>query len=239
MRMFQSCQEMYNEVRRDLHEMGTMVHPQTMQDKVVATDDRFKTLELSPYGFTLLEASDQMLWLDGLGKSTAWVKAEFAERLRDSVNPGTAWELRADTWRPFLHDKQFAYTYSQRLNRRPLTAKDSEGGLSRILHELHDRPDTRQAIVPIFNGDEDLPNLGGKARIPCSLYYQFLRRDGALQMIYAMRSSDFSTHFAYDIVLALMLRDYLADLLDIPPGRFTFFTGSLHLYAKDADPGVF
>jgi thymidylate synthase len=54
-----------------------------------------------------------------------------------------------------------------------------------------------------------------------------------------MRSSDFHTHFVYDIWMALELLAYVADELGVPVGRFTFFSGSLHIYQKDADLGAF
>ena len=231
MRIFANCVEAYNEVRRDLHELGTLVHPQTMQDRDVKDNPDYRTLELSPYGFTIENGSDIKGLLDSLDKSSTWMEAEFTERIGNAPNPGTAWELRADTWRPFLHDGAFAYTYAQRMNYGE--------ALLKVFHELADHPDTRQAVLPIFSGPLDLPNLGGTARVPCSLHYQFLRRNGALQMIYVMRSSDFLTHFPYDIALAIRLQWYLAGLLLLPVGHFTFFTGSLHLYARDADPGVF
>jgi thymidylate synthase len=234
---------MYSDVRRDIHEMGVMVHPQTMQDKFVGDNADYRTLELSPYGFTIVDGRDAKGLLDGLELSSTWMEAEFAERIQGVHNPGHAWEIRREVWREFMHHGRFSYTYAERFNR--LVEDDGEGmdvekgALSTIFHELHDHPDTRQAVLPVFNGDSDLPNIGGKARIPCSLHYQFLKRNGALQMIYVMRSSDFLTHFPYDIALAIRLQEYMAKLLVLPVGHFTFFTGSLHMYAKDADPGVF
>jgi thymidylate synthase len=244
MRIFANTMEMYNEVRRDIHELGVLVHPQTMQDKDVQNNADYQTLELSPYGFTIVDGSDAKGLLDGLNLSSTWMEAEFAERISsDAHNPGHAWEIRKEVWKQFMHHGRFAYTYSERMNRfvdgDGETTSESNGALAKIFHELHDRPDTRQAVLPIFNGDSDLPNLGGKARVPCSLHYQFMRRNDALQMIYVMRSSDFLTHFPFDIALAVRLQKYMAKLLVMPVGHFTFFTGSLHMYKKDSDPGVF
>jgi thymidylate synthase len=111
--------------------------------------------------------------------------------------------------------------------------------LDHVINELRERPATRQAVLPIFDANQDMPHMGGAARVPCSLHYQFLVRYKELDMIYVMRSSDFLTHFPYDIWMALELQSYVAAQLRIPVHHFTFFTGSLHLYAKDADPGVF
>lgn len=245
---------MHNEVARDLHEMGTLVHPQTMQDKEVGSDPMYRTLELSPYGFTIIDASDRDTWIETIKYDLDWCRADFVERTSSAqINPGRAWKLRGDTWKEFMHPDEdgnlkFAYTYAERFN-RPLFDEHGEyiqfgvenvhNPLSRVVEELALRPDTRQAVVPIFDAMADLPNLGGKKRVPCSLHYQFLIREGKLTMLYVMRSSDFLTHFPYDIWMATQMQSHIAGLLDIPPGRFTFFTGSLHLYAKDADESMF
>lgn len=253
MRLYKDCHEMYSEVKRDIHEMGTLVHPQTMQDKDVSRDERYRTLEMSPCAFDILDGSDRDAFLLSRGGNLAWAKAEIRERLLGltgaaPVNPGDAWELRHDVWSEFVHNGRFAYTYSERFG-LPLSGTDlvdgateEEPGLTMIEaigRELQMRPNTRQAVLPIFNALLDGPNLGGTARVPCSMHYQFLRRLDGLRCIYVMRSSDFMTHFPYDIWLALELQHRLAEMLASPVGRFTFFSGSLHIYAKDADQGTF
>lgn len=240
MRIYQSCREMYSEVKRDLHEMGTIVHPQTMQDKDVANDAGFKTLELSPCDFTILDGRDRDDWLHALGKNLEWCVRDFNERTcalddKEPVNPGEAYKMRPE-WQEFIHDGRFAYTYSERFG---WLLGHGRTAIGQVLNELKTNPDTRQAVLPIFSTHPDLIRIGGRARVPCSLHYQFLRREGELRMIYAMRSTDFITHFPYDIWMALEMQSLFAKKLGLPPGRFTFFTGSLHIYAKDADQGVF
>lgn len=246
MRIYSDVFEMHSEVKRDLHEMGIIVHPQTMQDKPVANDPQYRTLELSPCVFTVCDIRSRDEWIKHLGLNLEWCKLDFIERLNGyyvgyGVNPGAAHELRPE-WAEFLHDGKFAYTYSERLARSvdsPKIGSDWMTAVERIIHELRHRPDTRQAVLPIFDACSDLGRLGSAKRVPCSLHYQFLRRRGMLDLFYVMRSSDFITHFPYDIWQALQLQAFIAEELQIPPGPFTFFTGSLHLYAKDADPGVF
>jgi len=245
MRIYHNCTEMHSEVKRDLHEMGTLVHPQTMQDKDVADDEGYRTLELSPYEFTILDGSDRDQWLRSLRLNLEWCHHDFAERTRtldafaSPVNPGKAWALRRETWEEFIEPNgRFAYTYSERLGYQ-IGAGGGSTLIERVLDELQRNPDSRQCVVPIFHAELDTRNMGGKHRIPCSLHYQFLRREGGLRMLYVMRSTDFVTHFPYDIWMALELQSLFAKKLGIAAERFVFFTGSLHIYAKDADPGVF
>lgn len=246
MRIFLNCHEMDSEVHRDLHEMGTIVHPQTMQDKHVADDKDYRTLELSPYSFQVIDGGDRDLWLQLRGGSLEWAQAEFLERTLSldipgshGVNPGAAWRLREETWKPFIHQGEFAYTYSERFSQPASVHGKSPSVLSRVISELGEHPDTRQAVLGMWDARTDTWRIGGEARVPCTLHYQFLRRLGKLNAIYTMRSSDFFTHFAYDIWLALELQARVAKEIDVPIGTLTFFTGSLHVYAKDAKENVF
>jgi len=242
MRIYETCREMHSEEKRNLHEMGTKVHPQTMQDKEVSHDPKFETLELAPAVFTILSGKDRDEWLIELGCNLKWANQEFWERVRltidgdHGINPGQAWRERAEVWKPFLHNDQFSYTYSERFGR---ILGRRYGALQKVCQELQARPDTRQAVLPVFCTPLDMPNMGGIARIPCSMHYQFMIRRHQLDLMYVMRSCDFVTHFPYDIWMALELQSAVATKLGYESGRFTFFAGSLHIYAKDADPGVF
>jgi thymidylate synthase len=98
--------------------------------------------------------------------------------------------------------------------------------------------------MTVYDRHQDIKNMGGIARIPCSMYYQFLRRNRnnqeVLDCIYTMRSCDIYTHFLYDIWLTMRLQEYVANSLGIEPGNFTHFIGSLHAYKRDYEKkGVF
>lgn len=245
MRIYQNCHEMHSEEKRNLHEMGTIVHPQSMQDKVVADDPAFRTIELSPAVFTILDGSDRDAWLRDLNLDLDWCHEDFVERVHGystgwGVNPGEAYKRRK-VWDEFVHGGKFAYTYSERFARAVDRDADGDGwetAIERVVRELKERPDTRQAVLPVFDLT-DLAYLGGRRRIPCSLHYQFTRRAQGLSTFYVMRSTDFKEHFPYDIWMGLQLQQFVASLIGSNVGPFTFFTGSLHLYAKDAEPGVF
>lgn len=79
----------------------------------------------------------------------------------------------------------------------------------------------------------DCMNMGGTGRIPCSLHYQIMQREGKLDLIYCMRSCDLLTHFGIDVMLALRMQNWMAVKLQKQVGTFTYFTGSLHAYQKD------
>lgn len=248
MRIYQNPLEAVREVERDLFEMGIRVHPQTMQDKKVADDPDYETKELRGYAFKIVDwqwnIDQEHTVVDYFYKDAAaeHVKAYIAQEFVDRVsgtpsNPGNAYKFRQEVWNEFVHSGKFAYTYSER---QYLQVK-------RILTELNEHPDTRQAIITIhsnINTDKTVSGnvtdwsndafaMGGAGRVPCSLLYQVMRREGKVDLHYVMRSCDLLTHFPVDIMLALRLQHHFAWRLHNPMGTFTYFTGSLHAYHKD------
>jgi thymidylate synthase len=226
MRFFMNCGEAIDEIKRDLAEMGTEVHPQTMQDKYVGDNPDYKTKELQDYCYTIFSPIQS---LDGLHPTQPWADAEFIERTSgEPLNPGVAYLLRDDVWKEFLHNGKFGYTYAERMSFQ----------LGSLIEELKKHPESRQIYLSIWDPVLDVPHLGGVSRVPCSLGYLFQIRKGQLHIKYLMRSCDFATHMQNDIYLACRLMEYVAQQVGVEPGNFTHFVGSLHVYAKDVQ-GVF
>lgn len=222
MRSFSDFKKANNEIRRDLAELGVAVHPQTMQDKQIAEDPDYATRELTNYDYVVLEPS-----LFDLNPSQPWADAEFEERINFVTEVGgEAWKLRPEVWQEF-HDRGFSYTYGERY----------ATSLEAIIGELRDHPESRQLFISVWDPVIDIPKLGYQ-RVPCSLGYWLVKRDGALHLTYFQRSADFATHFENDQYLSHKLQRYVADQIGIPAGRFTHWIGSLHVYEKDV-AGVF
>src|SRR6185312_16942512 len=98
---------------------------------------------------------------------------------------GKAWELDRDYWIEFLTSRgRFDYTYADRM----------EDTLGEIIALLKKDSNTRRAYLSIFDPTNDIP-CDLKARIPCSLGYHFMYREGQLNVTYLQRSADFSKHF--------------------------------------------
>lgn len=223
MRIFANTREMFSEVHRDLFEMGIRVTPKTMQDKNIEGDEDYSTIELTAYAFAVMDTSD----IDGMikerGLNLDWCYADFQERINpERVNPGEAYKLRSE-WEEFVHDGEFGYTYNERIRYQ----------LVDTIKVLKFDAATRQAVLTIYEGGQDTNVRGGTRRVPCSMYYQFIIRDGKLDVIYTMRSNDFMTHFGYDIWMANALRNHIAKEVGVETGKLIYFGGSLHAYKKD------
>ena len=228
MRIYIGFREALDEIKRDLKEMGTTVHPRTVQDQQVGGSEEDGTLELQNYIYCVTQGE-----LSQLKPTEPWVTAEWYERacglLGDSVNPGTAWELRRKVWEQFLHDGKFSYTYADRFSRFDQYV--------RLLDRMLNDPESRQLYLSVWD-PSDIENIGGNARVPCTLGYLFQIRGDKLDITYLQRSADFATHLENDIFLAHMLQRFMATKIRKEPGKYFHWIGSLHVFKKDVK-GVF
>lgn len=234
MRIYSELNEAYDEIMRDLYEVGEWTHGNTVQDQYVFGDADFDFMELRPYSYMLTGWDDKEDYIDRLGLSRAWLDAEFAERINPYLNnPGEAYRIRNDVWSPFLEPSgRFSYTYNERFR--------LGDQFTRVIEVLKTNIHTRQAVISIYNPILDAERLGGYQRVPCSMFYQFMVRNGELELFYVMRSCDFFTHFPYDQLLALRLLEIVGrDCLGLPRARFTHVITSLHGFRKDFPKGVF
>lgn len=237
MRIYSSVLEAVKETERELFEMGVDNHSKTVQDQDISENPDYDSKELLGYGYMITGFEDRDRIFDFFFEDPIegqeikdYVIEELSERLSAfPLNPGNSWEYRRSYWEQFLspHTRKFSYTYSERIwYQVPL-----------VIDRLREDPGTRQALITIYDSCKDVQNWGGRARIPCSIYYQFLRRKiggtDKLLLIYTMRSCDFYTHFPIDVWLAIRLGQQVAKLLKIELYSFTHFLGSLHAFQKD------
>jgi thymidylate synthase len=197
----------------------------SMQNKDISGNEDFITKEITNYSYclTTLHKEDYLFLADARAK--VWCDAEFMERISpDYVNPGQAWKLREYIWEEFLNEKmRFDYSYNNRMHL----------SLGCTIRELKRNPDSRQAIINVWDAQIDPINLGGKRRVPCSMYYQILVRKGRVNIVYNQRSADMITHFGNDVYLAWQLMLHVSHETDWLPGYLFHNIGSLHSYKKD------
>lgn len=195
-----------------------------------------------------------------------WADDHFEERVSGfPLNPGHEWSNWpwASSADKFRKEEMFNHTYAERywprwakrlgaiidkatalLSMADLAeaAKPNRGirydygDLNDVVNQLAKDPHTRQAILPIFF-PEDTGAVHGD-RVPCSIHYHFLIRDGHLDVFYYLRSCDFVRHFRDDIYLTLRLQLWMIDRLkengvDVKPGLFLMQMGSLHIFRND------
>lgn len=176
-------------------------------------------------------------------------------------NPGTTWKTwpwgnSADKFRN--EDGQFSHSYAERFWPRYAgqgtdadwaTVADVHdnfgiryryGDLDDLINHLLRDPESRQAYLPIWFPEDT--GVVHKERVPCTLGYWFVVRNGQMHMHYSIRSCDYYRHFHDDVYLAIRLMLFILTSLqimdaprwrDIRPGDFSMWIGSLHLFIND------
>jgi len=105
--------------------------------------------------------------------------------------------------------------------------------LNLIIEHLKAMPDSRQAIITMWNADDLYASVYDKHNdIPCTISLQFFIRFNSLSMITTMRSNDAWLGLPYDIFTFTCIQRLVANALNIPTGTYTHQVGSMHLYEK-------
>lgn len=133
------------------------------------------------------------------------------------------------------------------------------GDLGDVIKLLVHNPLTRQAYLPVWfpedtgaavpKGEYDPRRDGdwGSIRVPCTLGYHFMVRNGRMSMRYYMRSCDMYRHLDNDIYLAARLLQWVVARVqqeqghmphcphwgELVPGRLVMHIASLHMFTPD------
>lgn len=240
MRVFRNCYEMIKEIDRELLVQGITVNVQHYQNIKLEGEEQ-NTKELVGVSFLISkpllgrEEMIKFIFPNDFQKIINYCKQEHLDRIsRENLNPGNSYKIRQDMWQKFMisGETKFDYTYSERMYNK----------LDQIIKTLKEDKNTRQAIMQIFH-PEDTNKTGGDTRIPCSVDYSFIIRNGRLMTIYRMRSNDYYGHFPIDIYLAAELGKWMTEQINdvypkIKPGSLIYFCNSLHAYAWDLEKHV-
>lgn len=130
---------------------------------------------------------------------------------------------RFKAWEPFVEDGVLWGAYGPRI----------AGDLGQVVQLLRDDPDTRQAVLTIYDSSRDLRR--NVPDVPCTIAIQFFIRDTRLQMRVVMRSNDLWLGYPYDTIQFFALQAAVAQALGIGVGSYTHSVGSMHLYERDLE----
>lgn len=97
---------------------------------------------------------------------------------------------------------------------------------------LQTRPITRQCWVSLWR-PYDLAMGESTKDLPCTIGWQFLVRDNALNMVAYMRSNDAWLGTPYDVYTFCSIQKLLAGDLGLKVGTYHHHVGSFHLYDKN------
>ena len=107
----------------------------------------------------------------------------------------------------------------------------TKGQYDVMIERLRKDPDTRQAVVTIWNPERDM--LEKKRDYPCTILHQFRIRNNKLNMSVYMRSNDVWLGAAYDFFQFTRVQLAMCSVLGIEPGTYAHHVGSLHIYENN------
>lgn len=153
-----------------------------------------------------------------------WAEEHFQERVcGQPLNPPPS----ASKWlKPGAVDRhlkdfggpepQYSHTYPERLwplggipGVAPFGIRFRYGDLNDVVNLLKREPFTRQAFLPIWFPEDTGAHHG--ERVPCTLGYHFMVREGRVSITYMIRSVDFIRHFHDDVYMAVRLAQWMAE----------------------------
>lgn len=252
-------------VGRDLLESGSLVEVPTWQALDVKDKPQGRTWEVLNRAFSIEIPERSGTLADICKPNLPWAESQFQERVGgEPVNPGDTyqdWPYYKGNVEQHKEQGQFSHTYMERYwpkranggyDPDDLGPEDHQGirgqygDLNDVINLLSREPTTRQAYLPVFF-PEDTGAVHGE-RIPCSLGYLFMMREGKLNITYYIRSCDFYRHFRDDVYMTARLCQWVLQRCkgkeldkkyenrfwkDVWLGRLTMHIGSLHVFEGD------
>jgi len=108
--------------------------------------------------------------------------------------------------------------------------------IRRVCDALSSDPQSRQAVLQIWDPSADLPGPDGSPAspdIPCNVCSLLKVRAGRLEWTQIMRSNDLFLGLPYNFIQFTYLQEILAGCLQIAVGEYCHFADSLHIYEHD------
>jgi thymidylate synthase len=254
------------QIIRALHDHGSVVETPTWHALDVQGTPQGSMWEAQDISLVmqLPRTKEELDFMCGERLSRPWAENQFQERISGQpLNPGETfkeWPYYQGNVEQHKAQGQFSHTYMERYwpkypydpdgfdkslkvpPRRGIRFK--YGDLSDVINLLAKQPTTRQAYLPVWF-PEDTGAVHGE-RVPCSLGYLFLMREGKLNITYYIRSCDFFRHLHDDVYMTGRLCQWVLEELqvgddapaegvwdNVVPGTLTMHIGSLHIFSAE------
>jgi thymidylate synthase len=180
--------------------------------------------------FEITDPRQRILCIPQRKFSVQYMIAEFLWYL--SGNDSTEWiSTYSSFWKKISDDGKTANSaYGARIFKsHPRIAGSQLIQWNHTIEELKKDPDSRRAIIHIKSPWD---SVQAKLDVPCTLALQFFVRNGKVDLVVNMRSSDLILGIAYDIPAFTFLQELMALELGLDVGRYIHISNSLHIYEK-------
>ena len=208
-----------NKVFRNANEAYEYVHDQILQHGVTFGD----TKALFNVGFYITDPKDRKIINRERKWSEEYAEAEWQWYLSGDRNIAKLGELYGkipEIWKR-MADKEgnvnSNYGWQWQRNEQ----------LDDVILQLKNRPDTRQAVISIYDGKEIEKYT---TDTPCTYAVQFTIVNNRLDMCVTMRSNDLWYGFCNDQYQFSKLQETVSERLEIETGVYYHFAHNMHLY---------
>lgn len=259
----------YQETARRLL-LSTPVHTGEVHAQDTSTSDAHATYELINETLTFHVSRMRDAWADQVWPNRPWADEHFSERVSGvPYNPPPShvrWPYAVRDNADHTNDGVFSHTYPERfwprhagLDASMFREEHREavlnagqhhgirypyGDLNDVVTLLQRNPLTRQAYLPVWFPEDT--GATEKQRVPCSIGYHFMIRNGVMDCWYQLRSCDFVRYLRDDVYMAgLLLRwmvtrvrsgplmAYDKDASNLQCGQLHVTISSLHAFVGD------
>jgi hypothetical protein len=209
--------------------------------------------------YQMPESKKSASW--NIGPDLPWAENHFRERVGGkAINPGVEhanWPYHAGQVALHQNGGKYDHNYMERFwptdISRPLNDQHPSlwgqgasfpgipwngyrfptGDLADVCKQLRTDRGTRQAYLPVFFPEDTGATQG--QRVPCTLGYHFIVREGRLHVQYNMRSCEIYRHFTNDVYMAVRLAHWVRDQVnpELDMGQLTMNIVSLHGFVGD------
>ena len=237
------------------------VHTDKWQGVDIKTKPDMAMFEVNgvSFKFDMGAYNNRNLMIEHIKPNIPWAEDHFQERVHGlPLNPGNEWKNwpwghSANNFRKYgVNQDQFSHTYMERfwpklagktsgpqVNKTNRGVRFNYGDLNDIVTHLVADPYSRQAYLPIWFPEDT--GAVFKGRVPCTLGYHFIQRDGELSITYYIRSVDIYRHFRDDIYMAVRLAQWMLNELQrddkgwnrVKLGTYTMHIANLHCFVND------
>lgn len=231
---------------------ATPISSNTWQSQSISEKPEMATLE-QQNAIIMINIPDSIDDLQELIRpNLPWAEEHFQERISGvPYNPppsSSNWPYAQQDNAEHKNGQVFSHSYPERFWPKQANVSITDnfthygiryayGDLEDVINLLKRDLHTRQAFLPIWFPEDT--GAAGEAiqRVPCTLGYHFMVRDGQLHMNYYMRSCDIMRYLVDDMYMAARLAQWVRYKLNkdinIHMGELTMFISSLHMFVGD------
>ena len=174
--------------------------------------------------FSLSYACAEILWYVSMTGEIEMIEA-YAPSYNKFAEYGVAYGAYGARWKynpGFTHENNVFFH------------PNGNNQLEAVVHLLKEKPNTRQAIITMWDsGDLLHAILGDHKDLPCTICLKFYVRNNKLHLIADMRSNDAWLGLPYDVFCFTTLQRIVAAECNFQLGTYIHQAGSEHIYEKN------